>query len=101
LLHLVESSDTGSNPIVNSDDARLLRAVGAAIEGALRFDAMADDPALTVRTRRRERMNCAFEAIENVGLPGVNDFEGLVVIVPADLALGHGTLLAGIDQARR
>jgi hypothetical protein len=90
LLQLVESSDTGLNPIVNSDDARLLRAVGAAIKGALRFDAMADDPALAVRTRRRERMNGALEAIENVRLPGVNDFEGLVVIVPADLALGHG-----------
>jgi hypothetical protein len=90
LLHLVESSDIRSDPIVNSDDARLLRAVGAAIKGALRFDAMADNSALAVRAGRCERMNCALEAIENVRLSGVNDFEGLVVIVPADLALGHG-----------
>jgi hypothetical protein len=89
-----------SNAVVDHD-AGFLRAVGATVERAPRFNTMPDDSAVAVRARWRERMNGALEAVENVRLPGVNDLEGLVVVVSADLALTHGNLLAAADQAPR
>ena len=85
MLHQAKSIGT-SDAIVNADDTGFLRAVGTAIERALGFDTMADDAALAVRARRRERMNRALETIENVRFSSVNHFKGLVVIVAADLA---------------
>ena len=53
------------------------------------FDTVADDSAITVRANRRQRVDCAFEAIEGVTLSGHNDFKRLVVFVLANFACRH------------
>src|SRR5918995_375991 len=68
----------------------LPRAVSTAVEAALDLDAVAHDLAAAVLAHGRQPMNCAFEAIEDVMLPSGHDFEGLVVLVSAYLALTHG-----------
>jgi hypothetical protein len=100
LLHPVESIGT-SDAIVNTHDTGFLRAMSTAVERALGFDAMADDSALAVRARRRQCVDRALETVENVGLSGVNHFKGLIVVVSADFALGHGILLVATDHAGR
>src|SRR5690606_14878315 len=79
--------------VVEPHHARLLGATRAAIKGAIVLGAVADDPALAVRAGRRECMDGAFERVERaaavVGLHG----KGLVVVVAADVAGGHGGLL--------
>jgi hypothetical protein len=42
-----------------------------------------------MRARRRENLDRALEAIENVGLAGLTDRERLVVFVAAELAPLH------------
>jgi len=64
--------------------------VSTAVEAALDLDAVAHDLAAAVLAHGRQPMNCAFEAIEDVMLPSGYDFEGLVVLVSAYLALTHG-----------
>ena len=53
------------------------------------FDTVADDSAVAVRANRRQRVDCAFEAIEGVTLSGHNDFKRLVVFVLANFACSH------------
>ena len=55
----------------------------------VRLDAVADDTAITVRANRRQRVNCALEAIEGVALSAHDDFKRLVIIVLADFAFRH------------
>ena len=50
---------------------------------------MADDTAIAVRANRRQRVNCALEAIERVTLSAHDDFKRLVIIVLADFAFRH------------
>jgi len=42
----------------------------AAKDLSICFHAVADHPAMAVRANRRERVDCALEAIERVPLPG-------------------------------
>jgi hypothetical protein len=71
-----------------------MRAVCATKHLAVAFHAMPYDLAAAVRAGWRDRVNRAFEAIENMRLPADPNFEALVVIVPAYFALGHATMLA-------
>src|SRR5688500_13867444 len=48
---------------------RAPRTVGAAVEGAIGVDAVADDPALAVCADRRQPVDGALEAVEDVPLP--------------------------------
>jgi len=75
----------------------------AAVVRPVRFDAVADDDALAMRTSRRDSVNRAFEAVERVRLATYRDGERLVVVVPAVLAFRHAVLLPGCccDKARR
>jgi hypothetical protein len=57
------------------------------------FEAVADDPAFTVRACRRERMNRALEAVEDVRASRPHDLEALVVVVSAYLARCHEVFL--------
>ena len=57
------------------------------------FDTVADDAAIAVRANRRQRVDCAFEAIESVTLSTHNDLKRLVVFVLAKFAHGHTQLL--------
>jgi hypothetical protein len=53
------------------------------------LDAVPHDSAAATRTRRRQRVNGAFETVEDVRLTSETDFERFIVIVPAHFALGH------------
>ena len=64
---------------------------------SVRFDAVADNPAIAVWANRRQRMNCALEAIKDVALSAHDDFKRLVVFVPANFASRH----TQYDRARR
>jgi hypothetical protein len=50
---------------------------------------VADAPAVAVRANRRERVDCALEAIEGVMLAADDYFKGLVIFIFANFAFGH------------
>ena len=53
------------------------------------FHAVADHPALAVRANRRERVDCALEAIEGVMLAGNDHLKRFVIFVLANFACSH------------
>jgi len=66
--------------------------VDAAEDLSVCFDTVADDAAIAVRANRRQRVDCAFEAIEGMTLSAHNDFKRLVVFVLANFAHRHTQL---------
>ena len=58
-------------------------------DSSVRFDTVADDTAVAVRANRRQRVDCALEAIESVTLSGHDHFERLIIIVLANFACRH------------
>ena len=68
----------------------MARAMSAAIHLSVGLDAVSDDPALAVRTPRREQVNRALETVEGMGLAAARDLKRLVIVVAADFAPGHG-----------
>jgi hypothetical protein len=54
---------------------------------------MADDLAAAMLAYRCELVDCALEAVEHVGHAGGHDLERKVVVVTANLALCHRSLL--------
>jgi len=56
---------------------------------SVRFHTVADDTAAAVRANRRQRVDCAFEAVESVTLSAHDDFKRLVIIIPANFAFSH------------
>jgi hypothetical protein len=65
-------------------------AVGAAVDGAVGLNAVADNPATAMLASRGECMNCTLEAVEHVWLvPWHGHLEGLVVLISTHLTLGH------------
>ena len=81
--------------------ARRACAIDTAEDLAVRFDPMADNTAIAVRTNGREGVDCALEAIEDVALSGYDDFKGLVIIVLADFAFGHTPFVRARGGSRR
>lgn len=72
-----------------------VRAMGAAVDLAAVFDAVADDPTTAVAAHRSELVNRALEGVKGV-LSSVRDhFEAAFVIVSADVASGHGKFSGG------
>jgi hypothetical protein len=71
--------------------------VDAAENLSVRFDAVADYPAIAVRAHGRQRVDCAFEAIEGVALSADEHFKRLIVFVLANFACRHTQLV----RARR
>ena len=61
----------------------------AAEDLSVRFDAVADDTAVAVGTNRRQRMDRALEAIEDVTLSAHDHFKRLVIFVLANFACRH------------
>jgi hypothetical protein len=53
------------------------------------FHAVADNPALAVGANRRERVDCALEAIEDVMLAGNDYLKRLVIFIFANFACSH------------
>src|SRR5690606_16381102 len=72
-------------------DSLLMRAVGAAVEGVLPLDSVADYPAATVRAYRRQLVNRTLEGVEGVGRTRRDHLEGQVIVVAAHFTLRHGT----------
>jgi hypothetical protein len=64
-------------------------AMDAAENLPLFFHPMSDDPAPTMRTLRRKRLNGAFEAVENMAFVPDGYFEGLVIVISADFTGRH------------
>ena len=56
---------------------------------SVRFDAVSDDTAAAVGANRRQRVDCALEAIKDVAFSAHDDFKRLVIIVLADFACRH------------
>src|SRR5688572_21108360 len=81
--------------------ALLVRAVRAAIERAVRFDAVSDDAAAAVIAHRSEPVDRAFEAVEYVGLARGHHLERQIVVIPADFARRHIDLPAVAGPSAR
>jgi hypothetical protein len=67
-------------------------AVSTTEEGALRLDAVADNPAAAMFANRREPLNGALEAVEHVTRTPRDDLEAEVVIIPAYITFRHDVL---------
>ena len=66
--------------------------MNAAIDLFVGFHAVPDDPAVAVWAHRRQRVDCAFEAVERVMLSGYDHFKRLVIFILANFAFGHTQL---------
>ncbi len=64
-------------------------AVGAAVDRAIRFYTMPDDPGPTTGADGSEHVYRALEAVEYVRSASHYDLEGIVVLVTANLASSH------------
>src|SRR5688500_12802981 len=79
------------DPVLEAAHAGLTGAVRTAEDvSAVVLQAVPDHAAVAMRAPRRHGLYGALEAVEGVRLVEPLDLEGLVVIVPADLTLGHG-----------
>jgi hypothetical protein len=63
--------------------------MGAAIDPILGLDAVPDDSASAMCASRCHTLDRALEAVEGHASIALNNQDGLVVLVPADIALGH------------
>jgi hypothetical protein len=79
--------------VAQAFDAFMLGAMDTAENGVAVLHAMADDTAATVRADWRQRLDRAFERVEDHGAAVHPDLETLVVIVAALRALPHECVL--------
>jgi pimeloyl-ACP methyl ester carboxylesterase len=89
-----------ADAVAQPADAGLGRAVHAAVERALRLDAVAEDAAVAMRAMRREHVDRALERVERVRAPAHRDGERLVVLVAAMVAAWHGRPPVGVSPRR-
>ena len=75
--------------ILRFGHARLMRAIGATVEGVVGFNAVPDDLAPAVVADGGELMNRALKAVERVMLSAHHHLEGLVILVFANFACRH------------
>jgi hypothetical protein len=80
-----------SDAVGETVNARAFGAVRAAENPARHFHSVAYDPATTVLTGRCQRVNRAFETIENMRDVVTPHFEGLVVVISTDFTFRHGS----------
>jgi hypothetical protein len=73
---------------------RRARAMDATEDLSIGFHAMSDDPAVAVRANRCQRMDRAFEAIEDVMLAGNDHFKRFVIFIFANFTCSHTTSLS-------
>jgi hypothetical protein len=81
--------------------ARGARAVDAAEDLSVCFDAMSDDSAVAMRANRGQRVDRALEAIEGVMLPANDDFKRLVIFIFANFACSHKQIFRAPWASRR
>ena len=72
-------------------DAFMLGAMYAAEDGVAVLNTVADDAAAAMRAGGRERLDRAFEAVEDHGAAAHGDLEALVVVVAALRASAHSS----------
>jgi len=72
----------------------------AAEDSAVVLDPMPDDTAAAMGTGGRERLDRAFEAVEDHGAAAHGDLEALVVVVAALFTSRHGLLLQLVFRAQ-
>ena len=77
------------NAILQLRCAGLACAVDTAEDFFNRFNAVSDDTAVTVRTDRRKRVDCALETVESVTFSAHDYFKRLVIFVFANFACRH------------
>jgi hypothetical protein len=65
------------------------RAMGATEDAISFFHVMADDSATAMGAFRRQRVDRAFKAVEDMLLSSQNYFKRFVVIISADFTLSH------------
>jgi hypothetical protein len=65
------------------------RAMNAAEDLSVGFNAVPDNPAIAMRANRGECVDRALEAVERVVLAGDHNFKRLVIVVFANLAFSH------------
>src|SRR5215813_4802254 len=70
-------------------DSGFARATGATIKRVLGLDAVPDDLAAAVSADRRQLLDRAFEAVEDVLSARRDHLEGQIIIVTANFTLGH------------
>jgi hypothetical protein len=70
--------------------ASLPRAMRAAEEGPVGLDAVPDNPTAAMVADRRQLVDGALEAVEDVSVTGRDNFECQVIVVATHFALGHG-----------
>jgi hypothetical protein len=78
-----------SNAVFQLRFASRARAVDAAENLAISFNAVPDDPAVAMRANRRQCVDRALEAIEGVVRPVNDHFKRLVVFIFANFACRH------------
>jgi hypothetical protein len=89
------------NAIFQLRFASRARAVDAAEDLSVCFDAVSDDSAVAVRANRRQRVDCALEAVEGVMLTANDYFERLVIFILANFACSHTQIFRAPWVARR
>lgn len=72
-------------------------AIGATEQLPVCFDSVPDDLALAMRANRSNRVNGAFKTVECMNRSAEMNFERLVVIIPAYVALSHSGSPLGLD----
>ena len=79
-------------PVFQALHTLVLGATGAAEDFTVGFDAVADYPAIAMRANRRHGVDCTFETVKCHCLSALCNLKGLIVIVAADITLGHQKL---------
>jgi hypothetical protein len=80
--------------IRNSADTGFHRAMRAAEDFAVAFDAMSDDPAAAVVALGRQGVNRTFEAVKRMRFTRHHHFEAFVVVISTNFTLCHDLLLS-------
>ncbi|SRR5437762_1670751 len=77
------------------------RAVDAAENLFVSFNAVPDNPAIAMRANRRQRVDGALETVEGVVLPADDHFKRLVIFVVANLTCSHTQMFRAPDALWR
>jgi hypothetical protein len=65
------------------------RAMDAAEDLSVGLNTVPDNPAIAMRANRRQRVDCALEAVESVVFPVNHNFKRLVIFVLANFTRTH------------
>jgi sigma54-dependent transcription regulator len=88
-LNSNDSAVRRSGAIFQLRFAGLARAVDAAENLSISFNAVPDNPAIAMRANWRQRVDGALETVEGVTLTGDDHFKRLVIFVFANLTCSH------------